>query len=803
MSDRREKVPWIAVGLISGVALAYEVLLTRLFAFVHWHHLVATVISLALLGYGASGTLLSLAGRRVGRWFDAAFLGNAVGFAVAMPVCFLLAQSIPLDPQALAWEPGQLARLAAVYLLLALPFFAAANCIGLTLWHYAARIPGIYSVDLLGAGAGALVIVLLLQWLHPATALSALAGAALVGFLAAAFELRRGRAVAVALSLLLAAGLVWRGELPLRPAPYKDLPRASAVAGAAVERDLSGPMGVVTVLRNDAVPLREAPGMSLLAAELPPEQRAVFVDGEAAGAFDRSTPGQLPGYLRDLVSALPYAVLERPRVLVVGAGSGRGVLQALLHGARQVVAVEPDPQRVDLVCGAYAGFTAACADPRVHWHRDETRAYLAGSESEFDLALLSAGGDLAGTGALSESYDLTVEAFTQYLERLTPAGVLAVDGPTRLPPRLVLRLAATVREALRRLGVDDAAEHLAVIRGWQRFVILATREPLGAERAAAVRSFSRRLAFDLVWLPGLGVDELNRYQRLDAAYFHEGVAALLGDAADAAVGGYGYDVAPATDDRPYAHRFTRWADLLDWPDAPQSVGGSRLDTGLVVGAATLVQAVIAGAVFILLPLAWVRRDRERPAVGGWRWRTPVYFGLIGLAFLFVEIAWIQRLQLFLGHPVYATAVVLAAFLVFAGLGSLSCQGVSRAAARGRLWAAVLGIAAIGLSLVLGLSALLDAAWHLPYGVRVLLSIGLIAPLAFAMGMPFPLALRTLGEEAPGLVPWAWAVNGCASVVSAVAAPLLALAAGFSGLLLVGLTCYLLLPGVFPRRLALA
>jgi hypothetical protein len=146
-------------------------------------------------------------------------------------------------------------------------------------------------------------------------------------------------------------------------------------------------------------------------------------------------------------------------------------------------------------------------------------------------------------------------------------------------------------------------------------------------------------------------------------------------------------------------------------------------------------------------------------------------------------------------------VVLAAFLVFAGLGSLACQRLAEAAAPARLRLAVVAIVVIGLSYVFGLPTLLYRLADLPDWTRVLVSIALLAPLAFAMGMPFPLALRALGSEAPGLVPWAWAVNGCASVVSAVAAPLLAAAVGFSGLLLMGLTCYLVLPAVFSRSAA--
>ena len=148
--------PWAMIALLSGAALGYEVLLTRLLSIVHWHHFAYMVISLALLGYGASGTFLTLAERRLAGRFATAFSANALLFAVSATGCFLLAQQIALNPLELPWDAGQLGRLLGLYLLLAVPFFGAANAIGLAFWHFPDRIPRVYAVPGLGRRASSL-----------------------------------------------------------------------------------------------------------------------------------------------------------------------------------------------------------------------------------------------------------------------------------------------------------------------------------------------------------------------------------------------------------------------------------------------------------------------------------------------------------------------------------------------------------------------------------------------------------------------------------------------------------------------
>ena len=797
----RQGIPYISVGLISGAALAYEVLLTRIFAIVHWHHLVATTISLALLGYGASGTFLALSGGRLMKYFAPTFIANALLFSLSSLLCVWFAQRIPFDPQALTWELHQALYLAAIFTVLAIPFFAAANCVGLALWRFPAQIPRLYGIDLLGAGVGAVALVAALSKWHPAHTLMAVSAIGLAVAVAASVALRWRIWSVTTLAMLigLSAG-IWN-SVDIHPSAYKDIARSLAVQGAQIDHLLTGATGVVTVVRNEQVPLRSAPGLSLLARNMPPEQLAVFEDGDAAGGVLRSASGDPPAVLRDLTSALPYSILDRPRVVILNAGSGMAVLQALLHQAAHLDAVETNPVFAELACDTYADFVGdLCLTNRVDWHTVEPRSFLARSAKGFDLISVPANHDKAGLNSQQLDFSLTVQALTLYLQKLSPQGVVAIEGPTRLPPRLALRLVATASDALRQKGVAEPRQHIAMIRGWQRFALIVKRQPLNAAQQTAVRAFARERAFDLVWLPDMESAEANRYQRLAEPYFHDGVARLLGARIDNDERPYAYRLTPATDDRPYPYRFSRWLELAQLRRGGVQGSVSAIDTGFLVAVITLALATMASVLLILAPLLANRlvsaKDATR-ADRAWRWRTAVYFSLIGSAFLFVEIAWIQRLQLFLGHPVYATAFVLAVFLVFAGLGSLWCQRRGGHTDQRRLRLAVAGIGAISLLYLAGFDAWLLQFSHLTLAVRGLITITVLAPLAFLMGMPFPLGLRRISDEAGNLIPWAWGINGCTSVISAVVAPLLAMEIGISGLVVVGSLCYVTLLAVMP------
>jgi hypothetical protein len=304
----------------------------------------------------------------------------------------------------------------------------------------------------------------------------------------------------------------------------------------------------------------------------------------------------------------------------------------------------------------------------------------------------------------------------------------------------------------------------------------------------------------VAYYPGIEAGEANRYNVLERPDFHDGALALLGPERDAYLARYKFNIAPATDDRPYFFQFFKWSTLPELLALKERGGLPLLEWGYPVLIAALTQAVLASVVLILLPLRFMTGragDGERSAWA--RSRSAVYFTAIGLAFMFIEIAFIQKFILLLAHPLYAVAVVLCAFLVFAGLGSRYSRRWPAAIRGSRLAPVGWVVVAIGLiasSYLVFLPGMFRPLMPLPDTTRILVSIALIAPLAFAMGMPFPLGLASVAAGSPQLVPWAWGINACASVVAAILATILAIHLGFSAIVLLAVVLYTLAATVY-------
>lgn len=788
--------PLAAVALLSAASLGYEVLLLRLFAIIQWHHFAYLAISVALLGFGAAGTFVTLARRRLLAAYPRAFAAAAAGFAVAAVACFAAAQRVPFNALELFWDPNQFLGLAGIYLLLWLPFFCAATALCLAYARFGEDIARLYGADILGAGLGSLALLGLLFLLHPADALRSILGAGLVAAALVVWPAYRAAA-----SLLAAGAVAGAMLLPtpaLAPSDYKDLSQALRIPAARVMVERRSPLGLATVVESPRAPPRYAPGLSLSADAGPPDQLALFLDGQAAGAVTRfeGDPATL-SYLAAMTSALPYRLLDRPSVLVLGAGAGMDVLQALHHGARRVDAVELDGQVAALVQEDLAAFSGRpYSAPGVRLRLAEARGFLAASPDHYDLiqvALLdSFGASAAGLGSLSESNLYTVEALAASLDRLAPGGLLAVTRWVSLPPRDSLRLFATAIVALGRRGVAEPGRRLALIRGWSTATLLIKNGDFLATERAAIRDFCRRLSFDVAYLPGVAAAEANVFNVLDRDDFFAGTQALLGPGRDDFLARYKFDLTPATDDRPYFFHFFKWRTLPELLDLRGRGALPPLDWGYPVLIMALAQAVLVSLALILLPLALgATRQAFAGAPPRLTLRAPAYFMALGLGFMAIEMPFLQRFSLFLSHPLYAASVVLAAFLVFAGLGARFSARLAPAAR----WpfAAIVGIALLYAVL---LPPLLGALMGLGQGWKMLLTVLLIAPLAFCLGMPFPLGLAAVARRAEPLVPWAWGINGFASVV----ATLLAIHWGYTAVVLGAAVLYGLAAWLSPASL---
>jgi hypothetical protein len=814
-----------AVALISGAALAYEILLIRLFSIVEWHHLAFLIISLALLGYGASGTLLALAREPLLRRFDLAAAIAATSFGATSFGAFLIAQRIELNSLEIFWSTRQFGRLFILYLLFAVPFFCAATAIGLALTKFGADSPRLYRADLLGGGASAAAATGLLFVVHPVTALQFVA---VTGFVAAALFAARRATVVIALAGVVAVIAARPLALPLRMSQFKELSHAMRIPGARIVDERSSPHGVLTSVVSPAVPFRHAPGLSLGFTGEIAEQIGVFTDGGGMTPIVRyaGDPASV-AYLDFLPTAVAYhAGTPKRRVAVIGAGGGSEVLSALVHGAEEVTAVELNPQMVDLVATRFARESGGLyADRRVRVVTAEARRFIRESDARYDaiqLALVgSHGASAAGVQAVSESYLYTVEAMTELIAHLRAGGYLVLTRWMQAPPREVVKLLATTIAAQERLGARPA-KRIALIRGWNTATLVVKNGDFEPRELAALRTFCDDRSLDVDYAPGVRRDETNQFNVLDEPYLFDAATALLagGRVREDFYARYKFNVRPATDERPYFFHSFRWSALPELLRLRARGGMPLLEWGYLVLVAGLAQALLAAVALILLPLVFLRHRHRRflgvprsssgssaevlPPRGTPRnseepeeptWRLVVYFGSIGLAFLFIEIAFMQRLTLFLGQPLYAIAVVLSSFLVFGGIGSGASARIDSRRARFVPFA----VAAIALIALLLVRLLTGLALGLPDPAKIAISIALVAPLAFVMGMPFPLGLRRLAAVDAAAIPWAWGINGTASVLSSMIATLVAVHFGFSALVALAAALYAIAAGGAARR----
>jgi hypothetical protein len=786
----------LAVLLVSASSLSYEVLLTRFFSLSQWHHLSFMVLSIVLFGFAASGSLLcvlesrrpGLAAALSGRLWQARLLAL---FSAATSASYLLLARLPLDYFLIPLLRSQLGYLLASFLMLALPFFFAGLIIALAYVARPRRSGWIYLTSMLGSAAGALLPAPLLAPLGEGriVILTALLNAALA-LAVSPLRRRRGKPTAAACLLLCAVtlGLFSRPQLlAVKPSPYKLLSQALQYPGTRVLYSRNGLRARVDIIESRAI--RFAPGLSL-----------TYQGGLAGGALlleDADTlfcaypPWELD-FARSTLSYAGYALSPRPgKVLIAQQSGGLAAAAALAAGAERVRLLVELPEAARFYRRRYSG-TALQPEAAAF------RSWLAASQERFDLIQLEGWGpSYPGAASLEQDYSLTVEALEQGLAHLEAGGLLVLSRRLHYPPADCLRAYATAYEALRRRGAGRPARHIAMLRSWDVYTLLAAAEPLEAEKLARLKAFCRAMSFDLVAYDGMPPEEANRYnQREEPVYYLtvDGLrAAYEAGRENAFFRAYDLAVRPAGDDRCFYNRFTRWLRLGALLRGRVSRVYSLLLSGEVVVLAVLLVALLLGALLLLLPLGFAfrtaraARGREPPGrfrpLGG---SGTGYFLAGGAGFMLVEMGFIQAYRLIFPDPVLCFSVLLCAVLVLSGAGGAVSSRLQIRQLAPLLAALSACLAGLGLLLQPALRSLLA----LPAPWREALALLLLAPPSFAIGLFFPAGLRLLVDR-PQARAYAWGANGIASVLGSVLAVPLAMAAGTSKVLLAAAVCYLL------------
>jgi hypothetical protein len=749
------------------------------------------VVSLAMLGYGASGSFLalfpSLIQRRPGLFFSC----SAILFSMTSLGAYLAANSIPFDPFRIAWDRLQLVYLFADYLLLSVPFFFSGLCVSGALIHFASKAGTIYFSDLTGAGVGSLLVLFLFMPLGGKGMVILPALVAAVGALVFALKMPSSRWAVVfsllALGVLLLLLWVRPSILEVRISPYKSLKMALWYPKSRLMETRWNAFSRVDVVDSPLV--RFAPGLSLRFLKPIPSQLGITIDGDNMTAITRHEGKKAPvTFVAHMPDALAYLLAERDRVLVIEPGGGLGVLMAQQLGARKIDVVLGNPLVFQAVSERYGEFAGnILKDPRVTTLLKNGRSFLRQTQTSYDVIqyspLSSFGASSTGIRGLHESYMFTVEAILDFFTHLKPEGVLSITQYILPPPRQEIRLVNLVLNALARVEIPEPEQHLVMIRSWGTFTLVLKRSPYSKEDIRRIRDFCEKERFDTVYFPGIMQSQANRHNQFSRPIYFEMVQDLLSESTrERLIEEYLFDLNPVTDDKPFFFNFFRFKKIVPLYRAMHKKWQPFVEGGYLVPI-VLIESMVASAFLILLPLVLKKRASYLGS-RGFRFWALAYFALLGSGYMFVEIVLIHKLILFLDHPVYALATVIFGLLISSGFGSLTSQKVKDLRLKTTLVVIlfIVGVLAWGYPRVISL--VVSQFLGLGLGYRGGMTLLLVFPLGFCMGMPFPLGIRFLKQVDSNMIPWAWCTNACFSVMGSVLSIVLALGMGFSGVLLV-------------------
>lgn len=780
-----------AVFLLSAAVLILQIALNRIFSFTIWYHFAYISISLALLGFGASGSMLT-AFPRLGAAAPERLIGLYGALCSAGTLLMLVVVgTVPLNPFEMLRQGSELAKFAVQFSFVSMPFFFAGLAIIIALRAVGPGVHRLYFWDLVGAGIGCALSIVLIDLLGTprVVVLVALIFAA-AGLAAAGRQWIgiRNANLAIGVLGLLAIGPL-PGWLPFKPSKDKHI-------SVPLERGTVHFTKWGSIFRTDLIgkrqgewrhggyrgsPGRRTGGTSPSYEGAYPLYRFIVHDGGASTLMYRVQEG-MPGLemLRHHILTSPYVVRDAPEVLIIGVGGGVDVVNALQNGASRVTGVELDPVTVDLITNRYREFSGGIYDrPDVTIHAGEGRHFVRSTELRFDLVQITGVDTLAalssGAYVLAENYVYTVEAYLDYFGALNDGGILSIGTfdfhPEHSYPRHALRFAILADEALRRHGADEPGDHLMVVAeesSLGHVEILAKLTPFTNEEIAAMERFIDDNGFESWYLPRRSARQQALFGAMLAA-----PAAQREEILDQTF----LQLLPPIDDRPFFFSYYKWRHLLARRDEIDP--GHTLATGQLVLVLILALATAFSVVAIALPLARVRRGAANTPG---RWGFLGYFAALGCGFIFAEISFVQRFILFLGYPTHSLTVTLFSFLTFAGIGAYLSGRLPGEPAKA-LPALVAVLTAIVVLYVVALPSVTGAFLAAPMAVRIVVTIALCAPLGGVLGMFFPYGIRLISAVNRDFIPWAWAANGCLTVVGSVLSIILAMTFGFTAVIL--------------------
>jgi hypothetical protein len=796
-----------SVALVSAALLMTELALTRIFSVVMYYHFAFLAISIALFGVSASGVFAYVTSRRLERYATDNLLAiqSLVYSGCTIVALFWLVRL----RVGMSFSPHNLTLMLTIYALAALPFFAGGLVVTLAISRLSAQVNAVYAADLIGAAAGCLILIPLLDRLGAPGVVLAAAALSVAAAILFAPHTRRSRVSAVGIVVLLVPIV---GQLSGRAG--FDVVDTKGHQGDRIlfsKWNSFSRIGVYERAHGDwsLSPAYKGPL---------PDTRFMDIDSAASTPILRLDPGLANAqYLRYELTALAYHLkggltadglglgdsAPSPQspvpagftALVIGPGGGRDLASALVFGASRVDGVEINPIIADEVMrDRFREFSGGIyTNPRVRIAVDDGRSFVRRTPETYDVIQASLVDTWAATAAgaytLTENTLYTVEAFDDYIDHLSDGGVLTItrwvaDG---------LRLVSLAQEACARRGWSSA-DRLAVVRQDRVATFLLKKTPFTAGEIAQLHAVADRLGFDVLYAPSREKGPYPFSEAPQTTMPAEGVfvdGAATGDyarlitAADRErfYAAYRADIRPTTDDRPFFFHTTKIRDQFDVAFGQTMLFGNGLSALMTLLGISTALVVL----FVIGPLMVAGRGQPRPQ--GWlAWL--VYFGALGAGFMLIEVSVLQNFVLLLGHPVYSLTVTLFSLLLGTGLGAAWSRRLGETSLHRSGAIAVVTVALIALGFIVIAAPVVNWAIPFPRAARMLVAVAMLVPIGVTLGIPMPTGLRLLSLRAPQMLAWAWGINGALSVLGATLAIFIAMNWGFRVTLITAAATYL-------------
>jgi hypothetical protein len=772
---------YLALFLVSFTSLLTEILLTRIFSVTLEYHLAFFVVSLAMFGMSFGGTFSFVFRKFLEPINNSKFLFCVFFLFVLSYVPLMI--FVPRCSFLFSFKVTNLLWMLLLFLICQLPFFFIGLLMSYLLQHYSEKCGTLYFFDLIGASSGSFLSVFIINAVGAINSLIVLGIFASVSFIFICQRIRRIWSILILVCFCLLLGFNAKySMIKLEKAKGVEIPKSAFTKWNSFS---------MVKVKVDENPSHNYPafgwGISPVARKL------ALVNNSASMDIDASALTPIIKFDGDMkkiesvkydITAFAYHIQTPSSVLIIGPGGGKDVLTALAFGCTSVKGVEINNIIVNEVMKKR--FRQFSGDlyfkDNVNIIVDDARSYVRNSKEHFDIIQASLidtwAATQAGAYSLSENNLYTVEAIGEYLNHLTDNGYLTIThwlAPTSL------KLVAEYVQVLKKHGVSDPESHIVVIQSGGTINHILKRSKFTKEELEKILSVSKNLEFSPLYIPGFFSE--NAYSALITSKNITGI-----------IGGLHVDIKPSSDDSPFFFNIRKISSV------PSVLLGKTRDDGIFLLYGLLLISLFLGLFLIILPIFLNRGDVFKHGAND-LYLYLGFFSLLGMSFMMVELAFLQRFMLFLGHPTYSVLVVLFSILTFSGIGSYCTGKFSKASLQKNIRITLIIIAGIILLYNFSLHSLFNAFLGYDIKVRIAISIFLLGGLSFFMGMPFPVGIRIVGEKNKELIPFCWSLNGVFSVLAAIISVIFSMNFGFIDTICFAAVLYLtsfLLLSVKPR-----